>query len=132
MARCRVVSRIAISKRRYFGAFQYGGRYRWRFNFALFSATLRQFLSVEEIGENYSAIYWSKLEAVLAQTTCKGNAESAASRSLPSRIAIAKRSGNAQSAKRAASASDRFALAATLISFLNSENETFSFHFFNH
>ena len=24
---------------------------RWRFNFALFSATMRQFLSVEEIGE---------------------------------------------------------------------------------
>ena len=115
MARCRVVSRIAISKRRYFGAFQYGGRYRWRFNFALFSATIRQFLSVEEIGENNSAIYWSKIEAVAAQTTCcKGKAESAASRSLPSRIAIAKRSGNAKSAKRAGSASDRFALAATL------------------
>ena len=80
----RVAARIAISKRRYFGAFQYGGRYRyrWRFNFALCSATMRQFLSVEEIGENYSAIYWSKIEAVAAQTTCcKGKAESAASRS---------------------------------------------------
>ena len=88
---------------------------RWRFNLALFSATIRQFLSVEEIGENYSAIYWSKIEAVAAQTTCcKGKADSAASRSLPSRIAIVKRSGNAQSAKRAESASDRFALAATL------------------
>ena len=106
---------------------------RWRFNFARFSATIRQFLSVEEIGENYNAIYWSKIEAVAAQTTCcKGKAESTASRSLPSRIAIAKQSGNAQSEKRAGSASDRFALSATLISFLNSENETFSFHFFNH